>query len=517
MKWCLGLGVFLAVLGIYLATGSGRIDSIDGQVRFDATAAMLDVGRLQLRDPAVRFAGALGVDSRLYTPYGPAPSVAALPLVAVGKQFADPRGERRRFLFSWTTGFFGAGTAALLALFFLGLGVEPRRAAAWALLAAFATYLWPGAETVLEQGQHAFWMLFALWLGFESRRRDSTTRAVAGGLAAGVLVLYQVPYLVELPILALSVLGRDGGGSRRSSHRGRYLVYLAAASIGPALLLAYRLSVFGSPVLPRLVNYPYPPLVGNPLTGVAGLLFSPGKSVFLYSPLLVLALLGFGSFRRRFSTVSLVVFALTVVHVLIIGSLSFWHSEWCWGPRYLLVLIPLWCLAMPFAIEGRRWRRNLAVGLVAAGVAVNLLGLAVVHERFYFERGLPTYFWYRNNAFFWHNSALFSRVGELVAIAKWDRPEVRAFAPAAYRGLLTYTISPAGPLTPSPSWLDDFLVFNVPRPWPLWTAAARRRGIEVPLPTTGILLGLAATTALGLSLLWFGVLRAKPASSGEAP
>ncbi len=517
MRWRLGLGVFLAVLGVYLATGSGRIDSIDGQIRFEASAALVDLGRLQLRDPATRFAGVPGLDGRLYTPYGPAPSVVAAPLVRLGKQSSDPRGERRRFLFSMTAGFFGAGIAAVLALFLLDLGLAPRRAALWALAAAFGTYLWPGAETVLEQGQHAFWAFLAVWLGYLSSRRDSIVIALAGGAAAGTLVLYQMPYVMHLPILALSALGDVESVASRTTARGRYLVFLTAAGVGPAVLFAYRLAVFGALSPPQPTDYPLPPLIGNPLAGIPALLLSPGKGVFFYSPALALAVIGVRRLGARAPGLVRTLYWLTAFHLLFIGSLSIWHSEWCWGPRYLLVLIPLWCLAMPFAITGAR-SRGLAAALLIAGLSVNLLGLSVVHERFYYERGLPTYFWYRNNAYFWRNSALLARFSEIAAMSNWHRPDVADFAPAAYRGLLTYSIAPAGPLVPAPpSWLDDFVVFNVPRPWPLWVAAARRHGIEVPLPAAGLLWGLAAATALGAALVWSGVRNPPPARAREKP
>jgi hypothetical protein len=501
----LALGIFLTVAGIYLATGSGRIDSIDGQIRFEASAALLDLGRLQIRDPAVRFAGVRGVDGKLYTPYGPAPSIVAAPLVAASRLSDDRRGELHRFLFSLTNGVFGAGTAAVLFAFLVELGLAPRRAVVWSLASAFGTYLWPGAETVLEQGQHAFWALLAVWLGYLSSRRDSLALALTGGIAAGTLVLYQIPYAMHLPILALSACGDAESATARTTARGRFTVFLAAAGIGLAVLFAYRLAVFGALSPPPPSDYPVPPLVGNPLAGIPGLLLSPGKGVFFYSPALALAVVGVRRLGVRAPRLVRTLYWLTAFHLLFIGSLSIWHSEWCWGPRYLLVLMPLWCLAMPFAISGERSRR-LAAGLLVAGLAVNLLGLSVVHERFYFERGLPTYFWYHNNGFFWRNSALLARVGEVSAMRTWDAAEARGFSPAVYRGLLTYTISPAGPLQPAPPpWLRDFMVFNVPRPWPLWVAAAKQRGIEVPLPATGLLLGLGAASLLGASLLIFGL------------
>lgn len=503
----LGCGVFLVVAGVYLSTGSGRIDSIDGQVRFEATAALLDLGRLQIRDPAIQFAGVPAAQGRLYSPYGPAASVAAAPLVALGGLVADPRGELRRFLFSLTGGLFGAATAALLFLFLCELGLGQRQAVFWALAAAFATYLWPGAETVLDQGQHAFWTLLAVWLGHLAARRDSQPLAAAGGLAAGVLVLHQIPFMLHLPVLGLATLENRAAGAARTTPRGRYLFFLAAAGVGCAALMAYRLSVFGALFQPSPVNYPHPPLIANPLAGIAGLLLSPGKGLLLYSPALLLAVLGVRGLAQRSPGLVRTIAVLSALQLLFIGSLSIWHGEWSWGPRYLLVLIPLWCLAMPFASVGspRKW---LVATLLAAGLFVNLLGLAVVHERYYYERGLQTYFWYRNNGIFWRDSALFARLREVSTLDGKTPGAMRDFAPAAYRGLFTYVISPAGPLQPAPPpWLEEFLVFRSPRPWPLWVWAAGARGLQVPLPAARLLTGFGVATLVGAALLAMGFRR----------
>lgn len=499
-KCRLAIGVFLLVGSAYLLSGHGRIDSVDGQLRFEATAALLDTDRLQIRDPAMGYAGLPGLDGRIYTPYGPAPSVVAAPLVALAKLGSHSK-ELRRFLFSFTGGLFGAATAAVLALFLLELGVDVRGAARWALSAAFTTLLWPGAETVLEQGQHAFWALVAVWLAYLASRRDAVVLAALGGLAAGTLVLYQLPYLLHLPLLGIPALGGSMASDARSTARGRYLVFLAAAGIGPAALLAYRLAVFGSPFLPGPVsNYYHPALLGNPLVGLTGLLLSPGKSIFLYSPPLVLALLGFRWLRRAAPPLARTVLVVSAVHLLFIASLSIWAGEWCWGPRYLLMLVPLWCLALP-GVSRTSVRRSLVATVLVLGLAVNLLGLMVVHERYYYERGLSTYFWYQQPAFYWRNSALPARVGEVVSIVSEGVPSgVKEFSPSPYRGLLTYFIVPAGGFeTVPPAWLDEYAVFHLPRPWPLWMLWLRSRGVALFISPV---LACAALLAVGTAGAW---------------
>ena len=44
-KWWIASGIFLLVVGVYGLSGPGRIDMVDGQIRFDVTYNWLATGR----------------------------------------------------------------------------------------------------------------------------------------------------------------------------------------------------------------------------------------------------------------------------------------------------------------------------------------------------------------------------------------------------------------------------------------------------------------------------------------
>ena len=121
----------------------------------------------------------------------------------------------------------------------------------------------------------------------------------------------------------------------------------------------------------------------NVLVGLWGQFLSPGKSVFLYSPPLVLALFGIRRFVTRRPSVALAI-ALTVGPVVLLYSrYVFWSGDWAWGPRYLVFALP--ALLLPVAellgadLSPSRRRRPMFAGLVAvglAGVTVQVLGNA---------------------------------------------------------------------------------------------------------------------------------------------
>src|SRR5215510_10480838 len=87
------IGVFLAVAAVYMLSAPGRIDIIDGQLRYDVTESLVTIGQPVLRDPALLPLGIPGVDGHVYAFYNAAPSVVAMPLVWIGGLVSDPRAE----------------------------------------------------------------------------------------------------------------------------------------------------------------------------------------------------------------------------------------------------------------------------------------------------------------------------------------------------------------------------------------------------------------------------------------
>ena len=107
-------------------------------------------------------------------------------------------------------------------------------------------------------------------------------------------------------------------------------------------------------------------------------LFRPGNyNLFIHAPLLLAALLGWWSFAKRFGRSALFIGVTVFMLFIPLCFYSGWHGEWCYGPRYLIYLIPL--LALPLSeswdlasIHGRkalRWAwRGVIVGLVWLGL-----------------------------------------------------------------------------------------------------------------------------------------------------
>jgi hypothetical protein len=511
-KWWIASGIFLFVLASYILTSPGRIDIIDGQIRFDVAHNWLTLGRPIVRDPWVgNILGTTGKGGAVYSYYGASASVLSMPLLWLGLHFNAQDIPLSHFLFSLTSPILGALIAPILFLFYIELGISTRSAFLWAMVSSFATYLWPISNTTFDNPQHAFFAVSAAYLGYVSSKRDSKTLATVGGMMAGVLILYQEYFLLIMPALALSTLnwsskrerltgkeeqtGRASGWARltssiskeisalfalvRAAFRGpgearsaciRYLCFVAGVTVGVILSFGYNDLRFGSFFdngKMRALSSRHP-VWGNPVAGLLTLLISPGKSLFLYSPPLVLGILGVRSLWRRKPEIALVILSASVALVLFMSCYAGLGGDFCWGPRYLTVLLPLWAVAFPF-VSAEKLRRDVVLAIVGVGLLVQAMAVSVEPQKFFFERGLSDLFWAEDPWAYFKMSALFDRVGETLSLADGPPATARFFNSAPSTDWCTYSIlGPPPPRSLSPVWMRQFKIYYLPRPWPLW-------------------------------------------------
>jgi hypothetical protein len=112
-------------------------------------------------------------------------------------------------------------------------------------------------------------------------------------------------------------------------------------------------------------------------TGLLGFLLSPGKSIFLFSPPILLAMTGLPRLWRRDRGLAVIAAATPVVYLLFFATYTQWEGGYSYGPRYLLPALALMGLAIGPALENAsRNVRRLAVGVFIAGVLVQALGMA---------------------------------------------------------------------------------------------------------------------------------------------
>jgi hypothetical protein len=107
--------------------------------------------------------------------------------------------------------------------------------------------------------------------------------------------------------------------------------------------------------------------------GMAGLLLSPGSSVFVYTPLLLLAPPGLIALWRRRRAETLAMVSLAATFLLFYSKFDGWSGLWSApGPRYLYLIVPL--LLLPLGL----WLDELESGSRARKAAWSAVAVLAV-------------------------------------------------------------------------------------------------------------------------------------------
>jgi hypothetical protein len=275
-----------------------------------------------------------------------------------------------------------AALGALTCLLFFGivrrLGVGRGAALASVGMLALGSTLWVYARYPYSEVLQA-----ACFTGFfgrllEAAKDPHRKNALLLGMWAGLLVNSKLVYVACLPGALVYLAWRLRGDWRALV---RALAW-AAAAMAPlfALILFYNFWRWGSPFVTGYESKESAPSE-RLLIGLWGQLFSPGKSVFLYSPPLLLTLFALPLTLRRAPQLLWLGLATVVPVVLVNASLQFWAGDWAWGPRYLVFAGPVLLLPAALLLDHlvalkNRWLLA-GVGLVLAlGFCVQGLGNA---------------------------------------------------------------------------------------------------------------------------------------------
>ncbi len=382
----LPLIIFCLFTAFYLLTMSGHMYVSDEETMYLVTRQIMLEGDVALEVERGAPVATLrrGPDGRRYAPYGIVPSLLALPFFWLGAQAAAPGTPAfeytTRLAVSAVNAPVTAATVALLAAWALRLGFARWIALALALLYGLATFAWPYARTFLSEPLTALLLLIAV-------ERADAARAARGrgwplllsGLVAGLLIGTRIAAGIALPIIGLYAVwptvwpGRDSWWSALRSVVVASGWWLLGFAPGVLPLTWYNLIRAGS-VLASGYGGERKMFINPLLEGLYGLLLSPGKSVFLYAPPILLAIPGALLLWRRRPGFVLVIVALFVVHVGFYARWNAW-SGGAWGPRFLLPPLPLLMLLVGAVLHQRTgWLHRVGYGLIGLLGGLGLIG-----------------------------------------------------------------------------------------------------------------------------------------------
>ena len=373
--------LFASFTLLYLSTAIGILEAGDETAMLQVTRSIVERGAIDV--PPGTPGSVPGRDARHYSKYGLGQSVLGIPFYWLGHRLGGLMGttmmDGDRFLqatpltYTMTTlaMLASAGSVALVYLTCRALGFRVAASMVAAYGLGMGTFAWFYARTFMSESASMFMFALAFYAHARHSVRHHPGWLILAGTALGCAVVLRVANVLLLPAFALwlawNVWRTTDGVAAAVRRMTPWVVPVAAGLAGVA---AYNVARFG-----RIAESGYGPAEASFTTplwiGLSGFLLSPGRSLFVYAPILLAAVAGWFRLWRTSRTTALVIAGIVVPYIAFHSRLGFWHGGGCWAPRYVVPILPFLIVGLAAMIED---------GMSRAGwITMTLLGIASVY------------------------------------------------------------------------------------------------------------------------------------------
>lgn len=343
---------------------------------------------------------------------------------------------------SFTNVFFASLLGVTFFLFFTDLKLTKRQALAMTFISLFTTNLFVYAKHLMP---HMMFVSF-IFLSFYLLKRFSRTKKrlflVLSGLSCGiVMITYNQTYmLAAVPYIVyyLALFGLKFSFKTFKSHLFNafsfllglapfFYVYTWFEHLRGAAEFNNSPTFLASNFTNYILGHTQIPVV---FEGFYGQLLSPGRSFFIYSPIVIAVIIFWFKIQKKilpelllflsYSAILIGFYSFTVL-ISAVGQdvQSLWHGESSWGPRYITPLIPLAMLVVAhiYSRVSRKVKLLFFLPLCIAGLYVEFLGVLMPYQIKFHE--LDTQFFVNNtnyNVFVYSN--LLPRYSPIIMMSK---------------------------------------------------------------------------------------------------
>ena len=364
--------LFLLFVLIYGLTARSGVQVSDEAAVFAtavslATQGNLAIDHMQWLQDSVGI-GRTGPDGHLYTKYFPGNVLGAAAIYALAARSDDqpyvwqrtvmaPSNSAARLALKLNA---VLGALAMAGLFLvLSRDYSLRTAVITTLLIGLTSDWWYQSRGFFSEIGAGAFLILSLYAAKTNKPYLSSTALAAS-------ILFRPLNLLALPIWLYAV-----------ARAGRKAIWSIVPLVAGGLLLAaYNQLRFGS-----LFDFGYGREEFNTsiLVGLYGIVLSPGRSLFMYSPIFLLAIPG-AVLLYRLNKSLLFVCAITIAaYGLTISLWHAWDGGWTWGSRLLTPVVPLiGVLIAPVVDRSGSGRRLMIVIVILAmvGFGVQVVALA---------------------------------------------------------------------------------------------------------------------------------------------
>lgn len=387
--------LFTTLFFLYSLASPGNLPG-DTEIRWSVSRQILRSGTFSLEEDFQTRNCAIGVDGKRYAVSGLGQSLCLLPFAGLGfilekvtPLSADVSDLLAQFLASVIL--FPAMGAAAVWVFYhlmLSLGYNRRISLIAAAVLGFATMHFHYSVNTQEQTQITLLLVLAIWIMVKYYQQQRFVYVWLFCVVLGLCLLFRPSSVSAVLPIYLIALGGEVFTSERTLRARRVGKWLAAGVCGAGSFLVllgwYNYVRFGGVFESGYGLSTTTSLGGHglfessPLPTLTAMLFSPGKSIFLYNPVLLLFPFCIYGFYRRHKAVALTITAAIISNLVFHSFFTAWAGDYAWSIRYQVPVLPFFILPMVvlFGRPVKATAKILIITLISISCVIQLASVA---------------------------------------------------------------------------------------------------------------------------------------------
>ncbi|HZD41167.1 MAG TPA: glycosyltransferase family 39 protein [Terriglobales bacterium] len=392
MKNTIAVNLFIFALSLYLITAStDQIRSMDqSALRYEVTASIVEKHGLAVADGK----GVRGKDGRYYSYYGLGWSVLALPFYAFGKLIG---GSSEKYVYIMHL-LAGAITVSVVFLFCVSLGYSNRSSLLAAVFYGFGSMAWPLAKQPFDHVGETLFILLSVYSLYLYTVQYRIKFIILSAVFFGISLNIRLTSILVGPSLLLIAIGAGmkerslrNSKSKLFHHMVIFMVVLIPFIVAILWYNSYRFGSMyetGFQLIADKTGLDF--FSGTQLlTGLQGLLLSPGKGIFYYSPVALLFFPAIIPFYNRHRILAASFVTVSISYLLFMSKNIYWHGDWAWGPRYLLAILPFLIIPAVALLEKHNngskpflWKTTI-YGIFVVGFVIQVAAVSVNYYNYF--------------------------------------------------------------------------------------------------------------------------------------
>ena len=368
---------YFIIIGIVLfLLPSGKFDSIDGLMYLNTAKSIVYQGKFSIDN---KLPGLVkGTDGKLYSVGGLGWTTVLVIPVWLNKTF-NGNPENIEFLASFTNSILAFCLLVVCINLYTLVSKDKKASLVIATIILFSTNLLPLAKHSFAHMLSILAATTAIYFGLKYSKTKNSKYLTLSGFFYGLLI---ISYNYSFVLISFSV----------------FLLLLIKKFLNIKIVINWLYSVIPFLVLLFVYNYTrfgnifesgYGSINMNGgdfqikssmFEGLWGLLLSSGKSIWVYSPILIYCLY-FAVKNLKKYWIDLLFLIVLVVNVIFYSRLAFWSGELSYGPRYLATIIPFGGLVL--AKHWKEINKKILIGLVVIGLWVQFVGISIPYTKQY--------------------------------------------------------------------------------------------------------------------------------------